>query len=58
MSVNIDFIDRLSPDVCLSLASLASQLDLSIEDVIVDIINGCYCPEDGEFYVPFAERVA
>lgn len=50
-------VDRLAPEMCVSLASLAAEHDMTIEDVIVDVLNGSYCSEDHQFYVCFPDNI-
>jgi len=53
-----DLFPRLPADVALDLCSLAAAHGLTLEDVILDLINGNYDPATGCFNVAYPERVS
>lgn len=52
-----DILCRISPEIGISLCSLAAEKCLTVEQVITDLIYGNYNFDTGEFLVHFPDQV-
>lgn len=52
-----DLFTMLPSGLAVDLCTIAAEHNMSVEKVLLDLINGNYEPESGRFYVHFPDRV-